>query len=134
MSLIPITVMAGYLRFSLLNKLNEQLRTAYEDSAQIACEQVAAIRTVASLNREIALHSEYMESLKAPVRRAMYSTMKSTLVSFLRYWSDNSGLHLAKVWVSSRMHLSSGTVARFYETVRIPSPNSSSGMILHRYG
>ena len=80
MSLIPVTVMAGYFRFSLLNKLNDQLRSAYEESAQIACEQVAAIRTVASLNREIALHREFMESLQAPVRRAMWSTLKSTLV------------------------------------------------------
>lgn len=75
--------MAGYLRFALLNKLNDQLRGAYENSAQIACEQVAAIRTVASLNREVALHKEFVESLKAPVRRAMYSTFKSTAVCLL---------------------------------------------------
>jgi ATP-binding cassette, subfamily B (MDR/TAP), member 1 len=74
--------MAGYLRFSLLNKLNDQLRSAYENSAQLACEQVAAMRTVASLNREVALHQEFVESLKAPVRRAMYSTLKSTAVIF----------------------------------------------------
>jgi len=79
-ALIPITVMAGFLRFSLLNKLNVQLRTAYESSANIACEQVAAIRTVASLNREVALHREFMDSLNVPVRRALYSTLKSTLV------------------------------------------------------
>lgn len=79
-ALLPITVMSGYLRFSLLNKLNDQLRGAYENSAQIACEQVAAIRTVASLNREISLHAEYMESLRAPVRKALYNTLKSTLV------------------------------------------------------
>jgi ATP-binding cassette, subfamily B (MDR/TAP), member 1 len=79
-SLLPITVMAGYLRFSLLNKLNDQLRTAYEESANMACEQVAAIRTVASLNREVALHAEFVESLHGPVRKAMYSTLKSTAV------------------------------------------------------
>ena len=76
-------MIAGYLRFALLNKLNDQLRRAYENSAQIACEQVAAIRTVASLNREVALHEEFVESLKAPVRRAMYSTVKSTAVRSL---------------------------------------------------
>ena len=79
-SLLPVTVTAGYLRFALLNKLNAQLRTAYEASAQIACEQVAAIRTVASLNRERSLHDEYVESLKAPVRVALFSTFKSTFV------------------------------------------------------
>jgi ATP-binding cassette, subfamily B (MDR/TAP), member 1 len=84
-ALLPITVAAGYLRFSLLNKLNDQLRGAYQNSAEIACEQVAAIRTVASLNREIPLHAEYMESLRAPVRKALYSTLKSTLVSSLYF-------------------------------------------------
>ena len=87
-ALLPITVMAGYLRFALLNKLNDQLRHAYEESAQMACEQVAAIRTVASLNRERALHREFMESLKAPVRLAMYSTLKSTLVICGFIWVD----------------------------------------------
>jgi len=83
MALLPIGVGAGYLRFSLLNNLNAQLRDSYSLSATIATEQVAAIRTVASLNREKALHQEYMRSLKAPVRKAMYSTLKSTGVCLL---------------------------------------------------
>lgn len=104
MSLLPFTVMAGYFRFSLLNKLNVQLRQAYEDSAQIACEQVAAIRTVASLNREVALHTEFMQSLEAPVRRAMYSTLKSTAVLyFLVVSADLRCLHWAKAWDSLQM-------------------------------
>ena len=80
-ALLPVIVASGYLRFSLLNKLNYQLHAAYENSAQIACEQVAAIRTVASLNREVALHAEFRESLRAPVRKALYNTLKSTFVS-----------------------------------------------------
>jgi hypothetical protein len=79
-ALLPITVMTGYFRFSLLNKLNVQLREAYESSANIACEQVAAIRTVASLNREIALHTEFVSSLQRPVRKALNSTLKITFV------------------------------------------------------
>ena len=102
--LIPIIVMAGYLRFSLLNKLNDQLRNAYENSAQLACEQVAAMRTVASLNREIALHEEFVQSLKAPVRRAMYSTLKSTAVLFhFLNRVDSSYLHWDKVLRFLRM-------------------------------
>jgi len=73
-----VGVGAGYLRLALLNNLNRELSGAYSNSANIACEQVAAIRTVASLNREIALHQEYVDSLHAPVRKAMYSTLKST--------------------------------------------------------
>ena len=79
-SMLPITFIAGYFRFALLNKLNDQLREAYGESARIACEQVAAIRTVASLNREAALHLEFIDSLVAPVRKAMYSTLKTTVM------------------------------------------------------
>lgn len=104
--------MAGYLRFALLNKLNDQLHKAYEESAQIACEQVAAIRTVASLNREKALNREFIESLKAPVREAMYSTLKSILVCSCLYMADARCLHLDRVSDFSPMRLSSGTGVR----------------------
>jgi hypothetical protein len=66
-----------------LNKLNAKLHKAYEQSANIACEQVAAIRTVASLNREIALHNEFLASLDAPVKEAMIGTLKSSAVCSL---------------------------------------------------
>lgn len=84
---MPITVMTGYLRFSLLNKLIAQLRIAYEGSAHIACEQVAAIRTVVALNREVSLQKEYVANLKGPVRKALYSTFRSTFVHSPDIWS-----------------------------------------------
>jgi ATP-binding cassette, subfamily B (MDR/TAP), member 1 len=80
MALLPVGVGAGYLRFALLNNLNRNLRDAYSQSATLATEQVAAIRTVASLNREKTLHQEYMASLETPVRKAMYNTLQSTAV------------------------------------------------------
>lgn len=46
----------------------------------MVCEQVASMRTVASLNREVALQEEFMQSLKAPVLKAMYFTLKITSV------------------------------------------------------
>jgi hypothetical protein len=64
----------------MLNKLNQKLQKAYEHSAFMVCEQIAAMRTVASLNREVALHEEFMQSLKAPVSKAMYFTLKITSV------------------------------------------------------
>ena len=63
-----------------MDHLQDDLREAYGKSAQIACEQIAAIRTVASLRRENALHREFVTSLDAPVRKAMLSTTKSTFV------------------------------------------------------
>jgi hypothetical protein len=126
-ALLPITVMTGYLRFSLLNKLNVQLREAYESSANIACEQVAAIRTVASLNREIALHTEFATSLRAPVRKALNSTLKITFVASTLMLSNNRLMPWDKVWDFSRMHWCFGTVARSYVMANTPSLNSSFG-------
>ena len=67
---------------SLQDHLQDDLRDAYGKSAQIACEQIAAIRTVASLRREVALHAEFVTSLDAPIKKAMLSTTKSTFVHF----------------------------------------------------
>ena len=79
-SMLPVGVVAGYLRVHVLSVLDTQLRQAYEASATMACEQVAAIRTVASLNREIALCEEFRESLKVPMRKTLYTTLQSAAV------------------------------------------------------
>jgi hypothetical protein len=100
---MPITVMTGYLRFSLLNKLIAQLRVAYEGSAHIACEQVAAIRTVVALNREVSLQKEYVENLKAPVRKALFVTLRSTFVTHTLVGADGSYLLWDRVWLFLRM-------------------------------
>ena len=64
----------------LMDHLQDHLRDAFGQSASLICEQVASIRTIASLRREDALVDEYSNSLRAPVRKAMISTIKSTMV------------------------------------------------------
>jgi hypothetical protein len=78
LALMPVQVCAGYARFVMQKKLTQALRKAYARSADIACEQVAAIRTVVSLNREPHILKEFEESLKQPVHDAMMKTLKST--------------------------------------------------------
>jgi hypothetical protein len=80
-----VLVVTGYLEMRLQDHLQDDLRDSYGASAAIACEQIAAIRTVASLRRENALHAEFVASLDAPVRQAMLSTTKSTIVCRLKY-------------------------------------------------
>ena len=79
-SVLPVLLVTGFLEMRLQDHLQDALRDAYGNSAAIACEQIAAIRTVASLRREAALHAEFVTSLNAPVRKAMLSTAKSTFV------------------------------------------------------
>jgi hypothetical protein len=125
--------MTGYFRFSLLNKLNVQLREAYESSANIACEQVAAIRTVASLNREIALHTEFVSSLQRPVRKALKSTLKITFVFPSCMFSNDRLMPWDKVWDFSRMHWCFGTVARSYVMENTTSLSFSFGIPCSSY-
>ena len=79
-SMLPILLVAGYFEMRLQDHLQDDLRDAYGKSAALACEQIAAIRTVAALRRESALLSEFVESMTGPVRKAMISTAKSTFV------------------------------------------------------
>jgi len=80
LSVLPVQIFCGYFRFSMQNKLTQELRKSYAHSADLACEQVAAIRTVAALNREPQVLEEFVSSLEGPVRAAMIKTMRSTLV------------------------------------------------------
>lgn len=80
-SILPLLLVTGFYQMRFQNRLHDDLRDAYGKSAAIACEQIAAIRTVASLRREAALHAEFMASLDAPVQKAMISTAKSTFVN-----------------------------------------------------
>jgi hypothetical protein len=55
-------------------------KAAYESSAQVACEAAGAIRTVASLTREVDCSRIYNESLQEPIRRSRRSMIGSSLL------------------------------------------------------
>jgi ATP-binding cassette subfamily B (MDR/TAP) protein 1 len=78
LSILPVQIVCGFFRFRLQRTLSDTLRKAYAKSADVACEQVAAIRTVASLNRERYVLEEFEESLKQPVHEALIKTLKSS--------------------------------------------------------
>jgi ATP-binding cassette subfamily B (MDR/TAP) protein 1 len=65
-------------------------KTAHENSAQIACEAVAAIRTVASLTREEDCLSLYSGSLEGPLKKttrtAFWSNMLFALSQSMAFW------------------------------------------------
>lgn len=82
-SVLPVLLILGFFQVKLMDHLQDHLRDAYGNSAALVCEQIASIRTVASLRRENAILAEFQESINLPVRRAMISTIKSTLVRFL---------------------------------------------------
>jgi len=79
-SVLPVLVVMGFCQVKLMMHLQDDLRDAFGLSAALVCEQIASIRTIASLRREDALLAEFSKSMEAPVRKAMISTTKGTLV------------------------------------------------------
>jgi ATP-binding cassette subfamily B (MDR/TAP) protein 1 len=101
---MPVLIVTGFLQMRLMDTLQDHLRDAYGNSASLATEQIAAIRTVASLRRENALHAEFVSSLDAPVRKAMIVTIKSTIVITCET-SNDSIIHSVKLSHFSSMYV-----------------------------
>ena len=59
---------------------DQKNKKAHEESAQIACEAAASIRTVASLTREKYCLDLYSKSLEEPLRRTNRSAVWSNLI------------------------------------------------------
>ncbi|KAJ8580470.1 P-loop containing nucleoside triphosphate hydrolase protein [Rhizopogon salebrosus TDB-379] len=90
MACIPVLVSAGYIRLQVVSLKDKRNKTAHENSAQIACEAVAAIRTVASLTREEDCLSLYSGSLEGPLKKttrtAFWSNMLFALSQSMAFW------------------------------------------------
>ena len=75
---LPFVLGSGYIRLHVVILKDEVNKQAHEDSAQMACEAVGAIRTVASLTRERDCCEVYEQSLQAPLRSAIRACVTST--------------------------------------------------------
>ncbi|KAF8176085.1 P-loop containing nucleoside triphosphate hydrolase protein [Pholiota molesta] len=76
---LPFVIGSGYVRLRVVVLKDEVNKQAHEESAQMACEAVGAIRTVASLTRERDCCEIYEKSLQAPLRRATHAGVGSSL-------------------------------------------------------
>ncbi|KAG2071587.1 P-loop containing nucleoside triphosphate hydrolase protein [Suillus decipiens] len=90
MACIPFLVSAGFIRLQVVVLKDQKNKLAHENSAQIACEAAAAIRTVASLTREEHCLNLYRQSLDEPVRKsirtAFWSNMLFALSQSMAFW------------------------------------------------
>ncbi|KAJ1561965.1 GTPase-activating protein, partial [Cladochytrium tenue] len=80
MVLIPILIIAGFMRMRILRYFNEKAKLSYEKSAQVACESVAAIRTVQSLTTEGKVHEGYLKLLEEPLRDGYRNAYINTIL------------------------------------------------------
>ncbi|KAG1878637.1 P-loop containing nucleoside triphosphate hydrolase protein [Suillus tomentosus] len=90
MACIPVLVSAGFIRLQVVVLKDKNNKLEHENSAQIACEAAAAIRTVASLTREEHCLSLYRQSLEGPLRKsigtALWSNMLFALSQGMAFW------------------------------------------------
>ncbi|KAI1433178.1 ABC transporter [Xylaria sp. CBS 124048] len=79
-SAVPLIVAAGYLRYHMLAVFKLRSKQAYEKSASFASEAISAIRTVASLTREVDVLTQYRDSLVEQQKASLISVLKSSLL------------------------------------------------------
>ncbi|EJC99281.1 P-loop containing nucleoside triphosphate hydrolase protein [Fomitiporia mediterranea MF3/22] len=77
---MPILISTGYIRLQVVVLKDQQNKKAHERSAQVACEAAGAIRTVASLTREMDCLEIYSKSLEEPLRRSKRTAIWSNLI------------------------------------------------------
>jgi ATP-binding cassette subfamily B (MDR/TAP) protein 1 len=98
----PLLIAAGYSTFQIVSEKDEVNKKAHEQSAAVACEAAASIRTVASLTRENACCNLYGQSLVEPLKKARRSTFWS--MGFFGITQGMSYLTIALVsWYGSKL-------------------------------
>ncbi|KND86495.1 Leptomycin B resistance protein pmd1 [Tolypocladium ophioglossoides CBS 100239] len=75
---LPVLVGCGFLHFWMVAHFQRRSKAAYDASAGYASEAVSAIRTVASLGREIDVLKQYQDSLAIQLRHSLVSILKSS--------------------------------------------------------
>ncbi|KAG9046648.1 GTPase-activating protein [Tulasnella sp. UAMH 9824] len=77
-ALIPVSFLIGYVRLHIVVLKDQANKSAYNYSAQLACEAAAAVKTVQSLTREKDSCDEYSRSLGVPLARSNRTAIIST--------------------------------------------------------
>lgn len=75
---VPIVLGCGFFRFWMLARFQQRAKRAYEKSASYACEATSAIRTVASLTREVDVWNHYHDQLVSQQRESLISIVQSS--------------------------------------------------------
>ncbi|KAJ7501193.1 P-loop containing nucleoside triphosphate hydrolase protein [Mycena galericulata] len=76
----PLLFFTGYIRLRVIVMKDEQNKLSHADSAQVACESAASVRTVAALTAEEHCCARYSESLLRPLQDAKRAAALSSLL------------------------------------------------------
>ncbi|KAJ7673942.1 P-loop containing nucleoside triphosphate hydrolase protein [Mycena polygramma] len=76
----PLLFFVGYIRLRVIVLKDKAIKESHVDSAQVACEAAASIRTVAALTSEEYCCSRYSDSLVRPFENAKRTAFRSSLL------------------------------------------------------
>ncbi|KAK9762520.1 hypothetical protein K7432_011664 [Basidiobolus ranarum] len=80
MGCIPLLIGTEMIHMKVIEGNQKKTKAAYAQSAQLACEAVSAIKTVASLTREQDVSREYHIALEEPVKAGKRNAFGSSFV------------------------------------------------------
>jgi ATP-binding cassette subfamily B (MDR/TAP) protein 1 len=78
MSTIPVVLGCGVLRSWSLRRFDENSKAAYQESANYACENINAMRTVASFTMESKIDQDYHRQIAKQGRTSLKSNLKTS--------------------------------------------------------
>jgi ATP-binding cassette subfamily B (MDR/TAP) protein 1 len=78
-AVVPVILISGFVRVSLLSKFQVMANKTFEGSAATASEYVSGIRTVASLSKEATVWQRYHDELIEAERSSLKSVILSSL-------------------------------------------------------
>ena len=78
MCAMPVLLGCGFCRFKILAKFQANAQKAYGKSASYACENINAIRTVASLTREGSVLQTYTVQVSSHGKSSLFSNLRSS--------------------------------------------------------
>lgn len=70
-SVVPVILIAGFVRVSLLSRFQVMAKKTFEESAASASEYISGIRTVAALSKEMTVWHSYRDQLVEAERKSM---------------------------------------------------------------
>ncbi|KAI8850229.1 P-loop containing nucleoside triphosphate hydrolase protein [Chytridium lagenaria] len=77
---LPILIGAGAFRIMVLTHFSNNAEKSHARSAQVACEGVAAIRTVQGLTAEVWVHERYLGMLEGPLKDGYKAAASGTVL------------------------------------------------------
>ncbi|KAJ9063063.1 hypothetical protein DSO57_1003994 [Entomophthora muscae] len=94
---LPFLFYAGYLRIAMIRNFQKKNKQAYSKSADMACENAAAMRTVAALTKEDSVMITYRHAMQAPLQAGYRNAFVSS-IAFAVSMSCNFFVNALAFW------------------------------------